>query len=752
MRFALFVRQNSKTWSQAAPLPGSENRPNRVFSKGGTQLIPPLRVEGGNSRESYDGRRGRWIATDSTHTRRDASFRKFAGRALAKSRGACNVSGPVMNLNEHERPRPNPAGRVSAVQQAEMKMLLAGGWPPLKPLPVFKYETDAYRVSIDFDKLRGEWVCRKTSLPSNKAQELRGGLREIIGALPNGQAEVFAASSPAGRQEHELDKDVSRRLQAILEWKENYENGALYSGLRDYLSESQQQEVDEILRLTLTARQLQFSAKNVSYVFDALSKAGGKLATLIEIAQRNKMGRQTDAPAKTEAAAPIAERDVPVESLIPSTLDSLPEEPIQSASLEQDQPASPEWIEVTASQTSESLTPGILDANPPSFVQDIHEEVQPEAPVSALERQVRTRKVESAADRIQHSPSSSYVLEISGVHVAAFAVVFLFAVISLPIGLNLGRGPLGQWLRDTQQSIFPVQVAPPALPAHPSETTSRTSAPSLENTSVDSESSSGTAERDDDTPPVEKSRESAQNSESFAKATSTVSNLSPAMESKPSVHPDANPGRDGSAGLIAPVAPPPASPKPAPSLKVAESPIGTWRYPAPRRIAPSTGASPHRSPPSGILVTAPASGSKSFRVSFPEKPIAASSSFAMTSELSVLVPPEPGPAATHKSARLQAGELVYFVWPRYTRKGARHGSAETVRVRTTVGQLGQVLDIKLLSGSTSLFPATMNAIRLWRYRPTFLNSKPIAVQQDITIEFRPPQYSSQVRPQHPSHN
>ena len=45
-RFALFVRQNSKTGSQAAPLPGSENRPNRVFSKGGTQLIPPDGVEG----------------------------------------------------------------------------------------------------------------------------------------------------------------------------------------------------------------------------------------------------------------------------------------------------------------------------------------------------------------------------------------------------------------------------------------------------------------------------------------------------------------------------------------------------------------------------------------------------------------------------------------------------------------------------------------------------------------------------------
>jgi len=97
-----------------------------------------------------------------------------------------------MKLHEHERARPSLAGLASPVQQAEMKLLLAGRWPPLKPLPVFKYETHEYRASIDFDKAHGEWVCRKISLPSNKVQELRGGLTEITQALPYGQAEVFA--------------------------------------------------------------------------------------------------------------------------------------------------------------------------------------------------------------------------------------------------------------------------------------------------------------------------------------------------------------------------------------------------------------------------------------------------------------------------------------------------------------------------------------------------------------------------------
>src|SRR6266404_174902 len=208
-----------------------------------------------------------------------------------------------MKLNKHEQAKPNIAGLTSHAQLAEMKLILTGAWPALKPLPVFKYETDEYRASIDFDKTRGEWVCRKTSLPSNKVQELRGGLTEITMGLSHGQAEVFTEDVAAEPQEQELARDANRRLQAILEWRENYENGALYSELRDYLSESQQDEIYDSIRLSLTARQLQFNPKNVAFVFDALSNAGGRLATLIEIAQRNKAEQEADTQAQAEAAA-----------------------------------------------------------------------------------------------------------------------------------------------------------------------------------------------------------------------------------------------------------------------------------------------------------------------------------------------------------------------------------------------------------------------------------------------------------------
>jgi TonB family protein len=765
-----------------------------------------------------------------------------------------------MKLNEHERARPNIAGLASPVQQAEMKLLLAGRWPPLKPLPVFKYETDEYRASIDFDKSRGEWVCHKTSLLSNKVQELRGGLTEITMALPHRQAEVFAECAAAEQHEQELEKEASRRLQAILEWRENYENGALYSGLQDYLSESQQDEIEDSIRLTLTARQLQFNPKNVAYVFDALSKAGGKLAALIEIAQRKRTEQGADVPAKAEAAAPDADRHVsvweihpardrrlqmrttpaarpyvelggtnggtvlnisetgmavapadplavddysprirfqlpgsgqsivisaqivwlaeskksagirfvdltpearnqisnwiaseksapefegltptPEESLVPATLESFPEEPIGSVFLKKDQPSSPKLIAHTTSEASKIATPELLDANPPSFVEALREKVHHHAPVAGFGPQVRTGKVASSADRIENSPSRLYVLEISGAQVAA--VMFLFAVISLAVGLSVGRNPLGKRLRETQKSIPAVDATSPALPNRPVEKTSRTSTPPA-STTAGSRSESPSALSPNARPEGSTTRGGPIR---FSSAITTRSRSD-------SDNPEPSPERNGSTGLIARNAPPRASPKPAYSPKAVGPISGAPRNPAPRRVTPATRAGAHPSSPSTILVTGPGDGSKPFRLTLPEKPIAASSSFAMTSQLSVFVSPEPGPVWAHKPARLQAGELVSFVWPRYPRPGDRHGSSETVKVRTTIGELGQVLDVKHVSGSISLLPAAMSAIRLWRYKPTLLNRKPVQAQQDITIEFRPPEHLPRVPTRHASHN
>jgi hypothetical protein len=766
-------------------------------------------------------------------------------------------------------PRPNIAGLTSPVQQAEMRLILAGRWPPLKPLPVFKYETDEYRALIEFDKTRGEWVCRKTSLPSNKVKELRGGLTEITLALPHGRAVVFAECGAAEQPEQELEKDASRRLQAILEWKENYENGALYSGLQGYLSKSQQDEIEDSLRLTLTARQLQFNPKNVADVFDTLLNAGGKLATLVEAAQRNKAKQGADSLAKGEAAAPNAERNVwveaihptrdrrlqmratpascaytalddinggivlnisetgmavgaadplvvadylphirfrlpnvvqrikvsaqvvwlaeskkkvgirfvdltaearnqianwiasekpapefegltpaPVESLLPATLESFPQEPKWSVVPEQDQPCSPELIAHAASRPSEVVTPEIRDANPPPFVEDLPIKLHRDASVAGFGPQIRTCKAESSANRIEKSPSRSYVLELSGTHVAA--VVFLFAVLSLAVGLTAGRGALGLRPRDTDKSLPATDPASQALLNHLREGTARTSTLPAPDTSV-------TPAVNPPAPTTAKSHPEAPAAQSpNAPPEDPAASVAPIGPSSAittpsfpdSDKPEASPERKGSTGTIARNALPPADSQPAHSPRAVAPISRAPARPAPRKVMPAMRAAPHVSSPSTILFTGPGDGSKPFRLILPEKPIAASSSFAISSQLSVFVSPNRGSAPTREPARLQAGELVSFVWPIYPKPGDRHASSETVKVRTTIGELGQVLDVKRVSGSLSLLPAAVSAIRLWRYQPTLVNQRPVQTQQDVTIEFRPPQHSPRVSTRH----
>src|ERR1700722_19878070 len=86
---------------------------------------------------------------------------------------------------KYERAKPNVAGLTSQLQQNEMRLILAGLWPPLKPLPVFKYGADEYRAEIHFDRTRGEGVCRKTFLPSKKVEKRGGRITETAHSILN---------------------------------------------------------------------------------------------------------------------------------------------------------------------------------------------------------------------------------------------------------------------------------------------------------------------------------------------------------------------------------------------------------------------------------------------------------------------------------------------------------------------------------------------------------------------------------------
>jgi hypothetical protein len=769
---------------------------------------------------------------------------------------------------KYEHAKPNVAGLTSQVQQNEMRLILAGMWPALKPLPVFKYGADEYRAEIHFDRTRGEWVCRKTSLPSNKVEELRGRLTEMTMALPHSQAEVFTEAAEAEPQEQELENEANRRLQAILEWRENYGNGALYSELQAYLSESQQDEIYDSIRMTLTARQLQFNPKNVEFVFDALWNARGRLATLIEMAQRNKAQLEADVQAPR------------YEGMFPSEGNYAKHTTVDGIKLQEGPLPIPAVSHSDAGHSAIGSAAGISTSDFPqrleaSFPSEPERHFVPEPIKTSLPELSETPTEESVdgfiPTTLENFPTEP-IVSISPVARDILGAIFvlLFAVIGFTLGITVGRGRLGRSLRDTEKSFLADDATSP--PSRPGETTSPTSTPSAADTSdipavnppspeteesrpestsaqslnvrpaesvirvtptepssavasrfrIDSDLPSGANKLDNTPPSEEKSGEGTRDSDPSVNVPSTDSNSSPAIESKQSAIPDVGPKRSGSTGLIARSVPPSvtaershstvagdsipsarrnrdllttkpvsaATPKSSPqtpglkhiypaagvglvrstpknvALQTVKPVTATAPKPsvvatkhnrptvtedpknvasgnlAPRKITPATGTTLQPSPPSVTLVTAPPKGSKSFRLTFPEKPIAASSSFAITSQLSVLVHPEAGPGMALQPKRLQAGELVSYVWPRYPKLGDRYESTETVKVRAIIGEFGQVLNVKLVSGSRSLLPAAMSAIRQWRYKPTLLNERPVQAQQDVTIEFQPPKHFS----------
>ena len=46
------------------------------------------------------------------------------------------------------------------------------------------------------------------------------------------------------------------------------------------------------------------------------------------------------------------------------------------------------------------------------------------------------------------------------------------------------------------------------------------------------------------------------------------------------------------------------------------------------------------------------------------------------------------------------------------------------------------MEMRVVSGKPLLIPAALEAVRQWKYEPTYLNDQPIAVQLIVTVTFK----------------
>ena len=65
----------------------------------------------------------------------------------------------------------------------------------------------------------------------------------------------------------------------------------------------------------------------------------------------------------------------------------------------------------------------------------------------------------------------------------------------------------------------------------------------------------------------------------------------------------------------------------------------------------------------------------------------------------------------------------------------RTGSVLYVAGQVAQDEQGNVVEVKVVSGPPLLYQAAVDALRKWKYEPTYLNDQPIAVQMIVTITF-----------------
>lgn len=86
-------------------------------------------------------------------------------------------------------------------------------------------------------------------------------------------------------------------------------------------------------------------------------------------------------------------------------------------------------------------------------------------------------------------------------------------------------------------------------------------------------------------------------------------------------------------------------------------------------------------------------------------------------------------------SRPMQGFLIRRVEPIYPPMAIAARVEGPVIVRALISTDGRIEQAQVISGSPLLARAALDAIRQWRYRPYYLNDKPVEVETEVTVNF-----------------
>lgn len=93
-------------------------------------------------------------------------------------------------------------------------------------------------------------------------------------------------------------------------------------------------------------------------------------------------------------------------------------------------------------------------------------------------------------------------------------------------------------------------------------------------------------------------------------------------------------------------------------------------------------------------------------------------------------------APVRVGGRVKEPKLIRRVEPVYPPLAVQTRMQGTVVVEAIINEVGDVTEVKVVSGPPLLIQAALDAVRRWKYEPTHLNEQPVAVQLNVTVAFR----------------
>ena len=102
-----------------------------------------------------------------------------------------------------------------------------------------------------------------------------------------------------------------------------------------------------------------------------------------------------------------------------------------------------------------------------------------------------------------------------------------------------------------------------------------------------------------------------------------------------------------------------------------------------------------------------------------------------------VAPKEKGPRAPVRvGGRVKEPRLISRVDPKYPALAIQTHMEGVVIVDAVIDEHGDVVEAKVVSGPPLLIQPALDAVRRWKYEPTYLNDEPVPVQLNVTVSFR----------------